>query len=510
MADLSVIKLPNNESYNLKDAQAREMINGKLLPAGGTLGQVLVKQSSNDYDVSWETAQGIRLPMNITIDTAPTKTSYEQTESFDPTGMVVTLHYSDGYSTVLDNNDLVFNPSSFINAGSITVTVTYTTGSYVLTATQNVTVTAMTINSFAKLQRAVDYGIAEDIAPVGTQLTDSWSSWGLNYALWDIVHYDSSGNVTLKWHYATQVCQFDAPEAIWYAPPGGLAAGQYYITIGSNYGSGWVVGQNINFTFPSALSADDQLVIDLGDSDGTNPTNGRTWNVYSKGSTTSKMSGTTSNSSSGTLLGSTHSTNYKQTNGNVNSPERAAVGYSRYSESAARQFLNSDQDRGLWWSPQNPWDRPPSDLNSFDGFIYGCSADLLSVLEATTILTPLNITDAAEEGASYESLTDRVFIPSLDQMYISTDSVVVEEAWDYYKDLAAESGLSGKFGLYGNYSALATYQILAMGSQAVCFLRTPYYASATDLWRHSTSITNYRAFYRHNYAPCCVIKKHSA
>lgn len=46
------------------------LIKGRLLPAGGSAGQVLAKSSGTDYDVGWVTAQG-----GVTVDSALSSTS---------------------------------------------------------------------------------------------------------------------------------------------------------------------------------------------------------------------------------------------------------------------------------------------------------------------------------------------------------------------------------------------------------------------------------------------------
>ena len=54
MADISQIKLPNNNTYNFKDTVARE----RGIPAGGTAGQVLAKADGTDYNTEWITPSG--------------------------------------------------------------------------------------------------------------------------------------------------------------------------------------------------------------------------------------------------------------------------------------------------------------------------------------------------------------------------------------------------------------------------------------------------------------------
>ncbi len=81
---------------------------------------------------------------SIAVTTAPDKTTYEEGEDFDPTGMVVTATYEDHAdnsrtkNTVIDNNDLTISPSTSLIAGTTSVSITYNGKS----TSQAITVTA--------------------------------------------------------------------------------------------------------------------------------------------------------------------------------------------------------------------------------------------------------------------------------------------------------------------------------------------------------------------------------
>lgn len=72
------------------------------------------------------------------------KKEYIAGEQFDPTGLVVTAHYNDGSSAIIDNADCVFSPQSLVNQGEQTVTVSYTDGILTFSDTVSVTVLAPT------------------------------------------------------------------------------------------------------------------------------------------------------------------------------------------------------------------------------------------------------------------------------------------------------------------------------------------------------------------------------
>ena len=325
---------------------------------------------------------------------------------------------------------------------------------------------------------------AQAIYPVGTQLTDVWaeSAGGTQYETpWDVVNYDTSGNCYLKWHYAYPTgVPFDEPEAIYYAS-GTLAAGTYYIGIGADYGTGWSTSKHIQITTHVAMNSGDQIVISLGANNATDPTNGRTWNMYAAGSTTSKDSGTTSNGTSGTSLGSTSATGVGYTSGNVNSPQRAVYGYGRWAQSAVRQWLNSSAAAGSWWSVKNPWDRPPAVAATLRGFLAGFSESFTNILQPVDVVTAINTVEGS--ASTTETTSDKIFLPSLQEMYITPQLANVEGVdWEYFQQLAINSGLTGKFAQGGTYPLLITYNLANTTSPVYVWLRSASRGYANGAW----------------------------
>ena len=346
-----------------------------------------------------------------------------------------------------------------------------------------------TIDSLEGFKQLVRDGKAASLLPVGTQLFDKWEkAAGTVYdAPWDIAHYDEAGNAYLNWHFChPDGVQFDAPEAIYYAGPDGLAAGEYHIVIGSAYGNGWITSKAINFTLTADMAAGDQLYIDCGTNNANDPTAGRTWNVYAQGSTTSKQSGTTSNGATGTYLGTIGATNVHKPEGNINGISRVVYGYGRWSQSAVRQWLNSTLAANKWWTPQNPWDRPPAQHSTLRGFLAGYSAEFVAALDMVDVVTALNTVEGHAE--TYETTQDRIFLPSLQEMYINPQLADVEGVdWDYNKALALEAGLSGKFQTGQTYPILKKYNIGDQSSAASVWLRSCNRGYANYAWYISTS-----------------------
>lgn len=85
---------------------------------------------------------GIKLT-GIAIMTPPTKTIYKPGENFDPAGMVVMATYSNG--ATLTSPSYTFSPAGALTADDTAITIIYTEGGVTKTATQLITVKAISI-----------------------------------------------------------------------------------------------------------------------------------------------------------------------------------------------------------------------------------------------------------------------------------------------------------------------------------------------------------------------------
>jgi len=292
---------------------------------------------------------------------------------------------------------------------------------------------------------------------------------------------------------------FDEPEAICYFD-GTEGAGTFNIGIGMAYGTGWSTSKHIQFTLNVAPSNGDQLVINCGTNAANDPTNGRTWNLYAKGSTTSKDTGTTSNGTSGTNLGSTDSTSVGKANGKINAPQRAVYGYNRWSESLLRQYLNATSASG-WYAAQNPWDRPNTTAVAREGFLYGYGADVYKYFKPIKVVTVACNADNNAEDVTY----DRVFLSSLEQMYCVPQFSGKEGSyWEYYKRLLGRTTPAAQG---STYPRLIKYALNAPTSAQNCWRRSANSNSAATAWFVGTSglvYTNY-ASYAYRCAPSVFI-----
>lgn len=293
---------------------------------------------------------------------------------------------------------------------------------------------------------------------------------------------------------------YDEPEAIYYFD-GTEAAGTYYIPISVDYGAGWVAGKAIQFTLTEAPAANDQLVINCGTNNANDPTNGRTWNVYAKGDTTSKQSGTTSNGTSGTNLGATSAVDAQHTNGKVNAPSRVVYGYARWSQSGLRQWLNSWLAAGAWWTAQNPWDRPSAVAATKAGFLAGYAEDVRRFFKPIKVVTVACNADDNAEDITY----DRVFLSSLEQMYCTPQFSGKEgEYWEYYKRLL---GRTSPAQTSSTYARLIKYALNAPTSAQTCWRRSAYRHYASNAWYVGTSgsVGTYYAYSAFRCAPSVFI-----
>lgn len=363
------------------------------------------------------------------------------------------------------------------------------------------------------IKQAVNMGLDPSFLPIGTQITDKWTWQGTTYdAPWNVVHYNSNG-MYLQWEYCTpEGMEFDAPEAIYYVGSDGLEAGTYYFSIGYTKSS-WSTEKHIQFTLTEDCDPGDQFVLS-SISVSSDPTNSRTITVYGKGSTTAKQTTTTSDGTEGTELGTfggagTQNGLYYQSYGNCNGIYWAQYGNHRWSQSAIRQWLNSDKPAGEWWQPLNPWDRPPSYAANRPGFLCGCSEEFKAILETTEVVTLLNTVSGFSQTT--ETTYDKVFLPSIEQLYTVPDLMDAEgEAWDYWKQKAEEAGIDGWLAQSATTSNAQriTYRIDNTSSASIVWLRSPYRTTYTvrDV-NGSGSINNYSAHGTYRCCPACIIKK---
>ena len=131
--------------------------------------------------------------------------------------------------------------------------------------------------------------------------------------------------------------------------------------------------------------------------------------------------------SAGTNLG----TFLAKENGDLNGLHPVGYGDNRWWKSAYRQYLNSDASAGAWWQPQDKWDMKPDQADTLPGFLSGFSDDFKNALSRVKVVTyGNNVTDDGSAVVTY----DKVFLPSLQEIYCSPQVSGEGTYWPYWKE----------------------------------------------------------------------------
>ena len=326
-----------------------------------------------------------------------------------------------------------------------------------LAAIANAEPGSIKIESFKMIQELVQAGLAKKIFAIGDQIICSWTDKAANETydwVWDIVHMSDvtleNGEVVpgmyLKSHYTTPFgIQFDHEENE-KATESTFSADYSYYTKNPDRSyklEEVVVGQ----TIPSDKEYFHSAI--------------------------------------------------KDTIGNI-----CRYGYNRWSHSAIRQWLNSDKDKGAWWTSQHLGDVAPNELNTKAGFLSGFEQDFLSVIKKVKIRTQLNgITD--KSIGTDEETVDLMFLPSKEQLYGSTESGIYnDEAFAYYKKTTGFDKPKND-----ECEARIHYRIDAKSSAQYMRLRSPFRGYSCYAWIASPtgSLSSSNASIAYVCSPVCVI-----
>nr|DAO34709.1 MAG TPA: hypothetical protein [Caudoviricetes sp.] len=302
------------------------------------------------------------------------------------------------------------------------------------------------------IKSVVAAGNAPAVFPVGTQLVNTYTGKdGKAYDCpWDVVKADDIAEgetgttapaMVLQMHYATLYdLQFSAYQAFYVVPDGGLVAGTYNVKMGLDWGTNVKNGTVYQFTLTKAAPAGARLTGFYNIPD-TAPTS---WKIYVyKDQQKSELLETCSVTagSAGTNLG----TFLAKENGDLNSLQCVAYGDNRWWKSVYRQWLNSDQPATKWWTPQDKWDMKPDQADTVPGFLAGFSDDFKNTLTRTKVVTYGNtVTDDGSAVVTY----DKIFLPSLQEIYCSPQVSGEGTYWPYWKE---RPGAKSPQGLWQTY-----------------------------------------------------------
>lgn len=288
------------------------------------------------------------------------------------------------------------------------------------------------------IKAVVAAGNAPAVFPVGTQLVNTYTGKdGKVYDCpWDVVKTDDIAEgetgttapaMVLQMHYASlEDIQFSAYQAFFVVPEAGLVAGTYNVKMGLDWGTNVKNGTVYQFTLTKNAPAGARLTGFYNAPD-TAPTS---WKVYVyKDQNKSELLETcnVSAGSAGTNLG----TFLAKPNGNLNGLHPVGYGDSRWHKSAYRQYLNSDAAAGGWWTPQDEWDMKPDQADTVPGFLAGFSDDFKAALTRVKVVTYGNtVTDDGSAVVTY----DKIFLPSLQEIYCSPQVSGEGTYWPYWKE----------------------------------------------------------------------------
>ena len=338
------------------------------------------------------------------------------------------------------------------------------------------------------LSKLADTGMFGDIYDFGDQFIINWTDTSASKVYEYPFQLNHIGDVELEdgtvltnrpylqAHYAHPFgVQFSHQRAFLRCPDG-LSAGTYYFTIESKWGNNVSAGDAVCFTLTKDVPAGGRLSGCYGAPD----QNKSNWRIYSHSADGKTILETVTPTfeANGIDLGIQK---YAARNGNLNSTQEMAYGWNRWSTSALRQYLNSDAGVGEWWTAQDEWDIAPDQLTQKAGFLTGLPSELLSVLKTIKVITYAN---TVNDGGVRDVTYDKVFIPSLEQIFVTPQISGEGEYHEYWKK---RSGSENPLAQYSTNANMITYAVENHTSPQHVRLRSASRGFAYSTWGVSSS-----------------------
>lgn len=356
------------------------------------------------------------------------------------------------------------------------------------------------------IKAVVAAGNAPAVFPVGTQLVNTYTAKdGKVYDCpWDVVKTDDIAEgetgttapaMVLQMHYASlEDIQFSAYQAFFVVPEAGLVAGAYNVKMGLDWGSNVKTGTVYQFTLTKNAPAGARLTGFYNAPD-VAPAN---WKVYVyKDRMKSELLETCNVTAgdAGTNLG----TFLAKPNGNLNGLHPVGYGDNRWWKSAYRQYLNSDAPAKEWWAPQDEWDMKPDQADTVPGFLAGFSDDFKAALTRVKVVTYGNtVTDDGSAVVTY----DKIFLPSLEEIYCSPQVSGEGTYWPYWKE---RTGAKTPQALWQTYPLRITRDLAQRTVGRSVGLRSAFrgYGNGAFNVYSSGYVGIWYAIYAHRCAPAC-------
>ena len=346
-------------------------------------------------------------------------------------------------------------------------------------------------HDWASLEEFANTGLFGEAFGIGDQFVDTWKDTATNQEYTYPYQLNHIGSVELhdgevltdrpflQAHFAHPFgVQFSHNRAFLRCPSG-LSAGTYYVTIESAWGSNVGAGDIVCFTITNAVPEGGRIAGMYGAPDQAK-SNWRIY-VYSADGKTVLETITPTFTANGTSLGTIKAS---VRNGDLNSMQETAYGWNRWSTSALRQYLNSAAAVGNWWTAQDEWDIAPNELTTKAGFLSGCPEDFVEALKEVKVITYPNTVYDDQGGNTPDITYDKVFLPSLEQMFINPQKAGEGEFHEYWKRRSGRSTVMAQGSTYPN---IITYAVENHASPQYVRLRSAYRGHASYTWYVSSS-----------------------
>ena len=356
------------------------------------------------------------------------------------------------------------------------------------------------------IKAVVAAGNAPAVFPVGTQLVNTYTAKdGKAYDCpWDVVKADDIAEgetgttapaMVMQMHYADlEDMQFSAYQAFYVVQESGLAAGTYNVKMGLDWGTNVKNGTTYQFTLTKSAPAGARLTGFYNAPD-TAPTS---WKVYVYKDQMKSELLETCNVSAGDA-GMNLGTFLAKPNGKLFGLHPVAYGDNRWWKSAIRQRLNSDLPAKQWWQPQDEWDMKPDQADTVPGFLASFSDDFKNALTRVKVVTYGNtVTDDGSAVVTY----DKIFLPSLEEIYCSPQVSGEGTYWPYWKE---RTGAKTPQALWQTYPLRITRDLaqrtVGRGVRLRSALRTDGFHAFNVL--SSGSVSSWNAVSELRCAPAC-------
>ena len=185
----------------------------------------------------------------------------------------------------------------------------------------------------------------------------------------------------------------------------------------------------------------------------------------------------------------------------INNLSVLRYGYNRYSHCAYRQWLNSDEAAGDWWTAQHTGDKAPNELNTYAGFMAGLDSDFLAVINPVKVQVATN---TVTDGGVTDTMYDKFWLPSVEEMYGSPQAAGVEGA--YFPYWKTKTGLSAPSNSAN--SGRIQYALNAQTSAQNVRCRSAYRGNSYYSWYCNSSGELYTYVYSYtsySSVPACAI-----